>query len=323
MRRLFMSSEYLSGQRLSVELGISRSAVWQHIQGLRARGYEIEALPRCGYRIVSTPGQLVKEEIKRNLRTSILGRKIIDLDCTTSTNDLARREARRGAKEGLVVLAEEQTKGRGRRGRSWYSSPGGIYFSLLLRPRLEPGRASSLTLLAAVSMVELLAQLYGLEAGIKWPNDIILEGKKLAGILTEMGADTESIDYLIIGIGLNANQRSADWPEEIAELATSLRIQLGKEVDRALIAAGLLERMEALYSSLGEKGAIESMIARAREYSVLLGKAVTIKTIHEKFRGQALDLTPEGALLVRRENGKKEKLWAGDVSIGSRESDNN
>ncbi|TDT50317.1 biotin--[acetyl-CoA-carboxylase] ligase [Fonticella tunisiensis] len=307
------SRDYVSGEDISSSLGISRAAVWKHIKGLKEEGYEIESSSKKGYRLLESPDVLTYKELKNLLTTNYIGRKIVYLESTTSTNDIAKEYAEKGEKEGLVVIAEVQTKGRGRMGRRWIT-PGrdSISITILLRPEISPYMAPSITPVLAVSVVEMLREITGFEIGIKWPNDVVLDRKKVCGILTEMSAEIDVVKYIIVGIGINVNQETFD--NEIENIATSLRKYSGKKYDRKAILSGILNRFERNYELFKKEG-IGPFIEDLKKYSVLIGKKVLISGINEEYEAEAIDIDDDGALLVRLENGDVKKVLSGDVSI--------
>ena len=245
---------YLSGEEMAKRLGVSRTAVWKHIQELRRDGYDIVSHSRSGYSLQSAPDTLRPEEIKNGLRTRRIGREIRFYPTVDSTNLEAKRLAQQGAPDGLIVVAEEQGKGRGRLERSFFSPAGkGIWFSVILRPDFLPQEAPKCTLLSAVAVAQ-AAEDFGMKGGIKWPNDVLADGRKLVGILTEMSAEMERIHYVIIGTGINVNIAEEDFPEDLRDKATSLSQLKGEEIPRAAFFRAVLEHMDALYDSILREG---------------------------------------------------------------------
>lgn len=305
--------DYVSGEEISRILGVSRTAVWKHINGLKDEGYSIESSSKKGYRLTKSPDILSYEELKEQLNTKYIGRKILYLEEATSTNDVAREYAERGEPEGFSVIAEVQTKGRGRMGRKWIT-PGNdsIAVTMLLRPQISPWMAPSITPVLAVSIVEALRETTGLEAGIKWPNDIVLNRKKLCGILTEMNAEVDMVKHIIIGMGLNVNQES--FPEEIEGVATSLREYSGRNHDRRTILSGILNRFEVNYEAFKREG-IKPFIGALKKYSVLIGSIVTVATLNEEYEAEAVDIDSDGSLIVSLADGSRKRIISGDVSI--------
>lgn len=305
--------DYTSGEALSDKLGLSRTAVWKYVEALRRKGYRIEALPAQGYRLLEVPDRLTQLELSPLLNTQDLGRTIHARDSLSSTNDLAFSLASEGASHGEVVIAEHQTKGKGRRGRAWESPPGlNLYASIVLRPELPPQRAPELTLLGAVALAETLREAGAQRAEIKWPNDVLIEGRKVAGVLTELSADTERIRFAILGIGVNLNSRLADFPPELAEAATSLREARGEVVPRALFTAALFSTLEKWLFIHADEG-FEPVRARWSALSSTLGHEVVVRSERSELRGVAQEIDETGALLIRTSDGKVERVFSGDV----------
>jgi BirA family biotin operon repressor/biotin-[acetyl-CoA-carboxylase] ligase len=301
--------EYLSGDEIASRLGISRQGLWKHIQDLKDSGYDIVAVPHLGYRLESSPDRLFALEIAHGLNTKFIAKKIHYFDYLSSTMDLAMQLGIQAAPHGTLVLAEAQTKGRGRLGRSWFSPKyKGIYFSLILRPEISPSASPVLTLLAAVSICEAIKKVVGLDAQIKWPNDIFICNKKISGILTEMNAEVDKVNFVVIGIGLNANN---DKKSLIAQ-ATSLKEQAGQPVSRVLLLQELLRRIENNYSLLEDKGT-QIIIDKWRSFSLTLGRRVKVYCQDKHIEGQAVDIDQDGALLIRKDSGLTQKVFSGDV----------
>jgi BirA family biotin operon repressor/biotin-[acetyl-CoA-carboxylase] ligase len=304
--------DFTSGEALSSKLGLSRTAVWKHVEALRGKGYRIEAVPARGYRLVEVPDRLTALELSPLLSTRELGRTLHFHEKVGSTNELAFRLAHDGAEHGEIVVTEQQTAGKGRRGRVWVSPPGlNLYFSAILRPELPPQRAPELTLVAAVALAEVLREAGG-EAFIKWPNDVQIDGRKVAGILTELSAEPERVHFVVLGVGVNLNSQPEHFPEELRPTATSLAIVRGQRVPRALLAASLWNRLEEWLDLHLETG-FDAVRQRWKELSSTLGQDVLVRTDRREFRGLAEDIDPSGALLVRTEDGSVERVLAGDV----------
>ncbi len=302
--------DYISGDQISHRLGITRQALWKHIQELKEAGYDIVAVPHLGYRLISSPDRLFAFEVSRGLNTKFIGRKIYYFDVLTSTMNAAMQLGIKSAPEGALVLAESQTKGKGRLGRSWFSPKyKGIYLSLLLKPEILPASASILTLLAAVSICQAIKEITGLDAEIKWPNDILIGHKKLGGILTELSAEMDKINFVIIGIGLNVNNDK----KTLVSAATSLKEQKKENINRISLLQEILRKIEANYLLFREKGA-QPIIEKWREYSITLGRRVKVYCHKEHIEGEALDIDRDGGLLVRKDSGLTAKVMAGDVA---------
>lgn len=306
-------NEYLSGQYLADLIGCSRTAVWKHMEELRKEGFELEAVRSKGYRIVSVPEKVSPNEIALGLKTTTLGKHIHYEDTVESTQKIALRLSLEGAEEGTVVIAEEQTGGRGRLGRQFYSPKyTGIWMSIILRPTLPPQKAPQLTLVTAVAIVQAIEKITALRPEIKWPNDILINGKKATGILTELQAESDRIDSVIIGIGLNVNQKKEDFPEELRSIATSLFIESGKKVNRAELTRQLLLELENLYFLYLKEGFLP--IKHLWEsYAVSIGKMITARMLNGILRGKALGITEDGVLLMEDEKGEVHQIYSADI----------
>lgn len=305
---------FLSGEDIGRELSITRAAVWKGIKKLREEGYEIEAVTNRGYRLTNPETMYNKRELEQGLKTKTMGQSIYFYEETDTTNNRARELALEGAPEGTLVVAEKQTAGRGRRGKVWESPLGtGIWMSLVLRPQIMPAEASVLTLLCGLATAEAIEAETGLSAGIKWPNDILINGKKAVGILTEMDCEMSEVHFVIPGIGINVN--TASFPPEIADIATSLYLECGKTVSRRRLVHKVLGRLEEHYETFLRTASFTAMLEDYRKHCITLGKEVHVLG-REPFFAEALDITPEGELLVRRaDNGKEEVVFSGEVSI--------
>ncbi len=305
----------LSGEELSRQLHISRTAVWKHVQSLKADGYAIQSLPKKGYLLLEVPDRLYPQEIAAHLQTKWLGHSIYYRDKVDSSNNVAKKLANEGCADGLLVVAEEQGAGKGRLQRGWLSPYGrGIWFSVVLKPPFLPQEAAKCTLLAAVAVVKGVNSLQGVEARIKWPNDILLQGRKLVGILTEMSAEFGHINYVVIGIGINTTVRREDYPPELRPLAISLADAAQEPFTRAELLARILGHMEELYERAVWEG-FAPILEEWRRYSCTLGQQVKVIAPDGTYLGTALDIDQEGLLLVRKADGQVEKVVAGDVSI--------
>ncbi|WP_240688920.1 biotin--[acetyl-CoA-carboxylase] ligase [Ammoniphilus sp. YIM 78166] len=305
--------EFLSGESLSQALQCSRTAIWKHIEELRVEGYQFEAVRRSGYRLVAVPDIPYPEEVMSGLDTRILGKVVHFFPTIDSTQHRAHALAKEGAPEGTVVIADEQVGGKGRLGRVWHSPPStGISMSLLLRPKLELHRCPQLTLLAAVALVEAIRQETGLPVTIKWPNDILLNGKKICGILTELNAESDCINYLIIGMGINVNTPS--FPEEIGQIATSLMLEKGEPVKRVKLIQNILGKLEDLYAQYLEEG-FAPIKARWESHAISIGKRVIIRQLSGTMVGMALGIDDDGVLLVQKDDGSLEKVYSADIEI--------
>jgi len=305
----------LSGAEMSKILGISRSAVWKHIKSLRREGYRIEAKPASGYQLVSVPEHPTPWEIQSGLRTEQFGKKIYAFPQIASTNEVAFRLALNGAEEGHVVVAESQTKGKGRMGRQWESPAGlNIYLSIILRPKMLPSKTPLITLMAAVACAEAIDEVVGLIPAIKWPNDLMIGMKKLGGILTEADIELDGINFVVVGIGINVNMPPSAFPPSIKEIATSLLEAGGRNVSRTALTQAILQHLEQWYARLGQ-GRGEEIRMRWEELSLVRGQEIEVTFMEEVVRGTALEIDEDGALLVQINNGTIRRVVAGDVTV--------
>ena len=308
--------EYVSGEAMSRALGISRAGVWKAIEGLRQEGYTISSAPNRGYRLEDAPDKLRAGELSGPLAGALVGSKLMCLDVVDSTNTECKRQAVAGAEEGLVVMAEEQTGGRGRRGRGFQSPKGkGLYLSALFRPDLEPGQVSDFTAWVAVAVCDGIEACCGIRPQIKWTNDIILNGKKLVGILTELSlvSETNTLDYMVTGIGVNVNQAVEDFSPEIQEMATSLSMVLGRPVRRADLAAQIILALDRMYAGYPEDRA--EYLKKYRAGCITTGHQVQLITPAARRQAFALEIDDDFNLVVELYNGKRETISAGEVSV--------
>ena len=311
---LRQTDAFVSGEEIGRQLSISRAAVWKGIRKLRQEGYEIEAVTNRGYRLISPETMYNRQELETGMKTRYMGHPIYFYAETDSTNNRIRQLAVEGAVEGTLAVAEVQTMGRGRRGKQWSSPVGsGAWFSLLLRPDIPPAEASVLTLLGGLAVCRALEDISGMQPVIKWPNDILLNGKKLVGILTEMDCEMSQVHFVVLGIGINVNTKA--FPPELEEVATSLFLESGKTFSRKLVVQKTMERLEEYYDIFLAAGGFAPLLDEYRRRCVTLGREVTV--LEEKsFLATALDVTPEGELLVRRsDTGEEMVIYSGEVSI--------
>ncbi|WP_372995110.1 biotin--[acetyl-CoA-carboxylase] ligase [Lutispora sp.] len=309
-------NRYLSGQELSAKFGISRTAIWKHINKLKEEGYVIESATNKGYVLIESPDILNPVEIKELLKTKFIGRDIIYLDSVDSTNSYGKRMAEGDFWDGTVIIAEEQTSGRGRLGRDWVSPKGkGIWMTIMLKPDIKPNLASQVTLIAAVAVLKAIKSIYNMDIMIKWPNDLVVNGKKVCGILTELGAEIERINYLCVGIGINANSEESDFINKALDTATSIKIATSIKVERKELIARILTVFENYYSLFLEKGSIGFMIEEYKKYLINIGKEVRLITKNEEIQAKAEDITNEGHLLVRLKDGTLKEISSGEVSV--------
>lgn len=314
LKMLRESGAYVSGQELCETFGVSRTAIWKVINQLKDEGYQIEAVRNKGYHLCGGPDVLSGDEIASYLRTDWAGQNLVYYDETDSTNTQAKTLAEYGGAHGTLVVADKQCAGKGRRGRSW-SSPSGssIYMSLLLKPDMNPNKASMLTLVMAQSVAEAIREQEGLDAKIKWPNDIVIGGRKVCGILTEMSAEVDYIHYVVIGVGINVNME--EFPEEIRATATSLRIEQGHEVKRAELIACVMRRFEEHYQLFIKTGDLSGMRDVYNALLVNRDREVCVLEPQNEYRAHAIGINENGELLVRREDGEVTAIYAGEVSV--------
>lgn len=307
---------FVSGEIISRELNVSRTAIWKHINTLRKAGYVIEAVPSRGYQMVSAPDVLSAEEISAQLKTGLIGKCLVCRSETSSTNSDAFRLAEQGADEGTVVLADSQSGGKGRMGRVWVSPQGvNLYASIILRPQVMPYEAAQLTFLSAVAVARSIELVAGLKPEIKWPNDVLISGRKIAGLLNEMSSETDRVNFVILGIGVNLNMNSEQFPQDLRYPATSLLLELGHPVQRAQFAAVMLNELDRLYTDFLAKGFgpvreewQQRCNAAGRRIEVSDGGAVMQSGL---FAG----IDTDGALLMRLDSGGTERVISGDVRV--------
>ena len=306
----------VSGADLAEQLGISRAAVWARIQELRRLDYDVEAGPHFGYRLMRSPDVLHADDLLSRLGpTKVVGRDIRVFEQTTSTNDVIEKLARDGVKEGVVVFAESQTRGRGRLGRKWTSpAKRGLWFSVLLRPDLRPQETTRLNVASATALRRAIESQTGLKPEIKWPNDILIQGKKVAGILTELSGELDHVKYVVLGIGVDVNLSQGDFPAELRKLATSLKAELGKPVSRPELAVVILRELDLDYARI-TSGQFAAVADEWEEHGTTIGQEVTIRTGDRRIRGRAESLGEDGELLLRTEHGHLERIIGGDVTL--------
>ena len=302
-----------SGGRIAKEIGVSRSTVWRWVQRLRELGVKVKGRPATGYFLEQVPDILTPDMVRQRLKGSLFGKRIYHFFKTDSTNRVALELGHAGEPEGAIVLAEEQTAGRGRAGRSWNSErAAGIYATLLLRPRLAPVQAPLLTMMAGLSAHTAVQAVTGLTVDLKWPNDLLIRGKKAGGILTEMHAEPGQVRFVIVGIGLNVNQEK--FAGELASIATSLRIETGKPQSRMEVLVRLLREFEGDYNRFLREG-VASVAARFEAVSSYAkGQRVRVTNGSESYAGMTAGLGPEGLLQVKRDDGEMVTVIAGDVA---------
>lgn len=306
---------YLSGQHIAELIGCSRTAVWKHIEELRKEGFELEAVRRKGYRIVKTPEKITADELRLGLTTKFIGKDVHYEETVDSTQKIAHRLAYNDAPEGTVIIAEEQVTGRGRMARRWHSPKyTGIWMSIILRPNIPLPKAPQLTLLTAVAIVQAIEELTGLIPEIKWPNDILIKGKKVTGILTELEAEADRINSVIIGIGINVNQTKEDFPSDIQQIATSLLLEKGEKVSRADLIKGIFTNLEKLYLLYLEEGFLPIKLLW-ESYAISIGKKITARTLTQSIIGKAQGITDDGVLIIEDDQGKIHHVYSADIEL--------
>lgn len=314
LRLLRSADGYISGQELCNRFGVSRTAVWKAINQLKEAGYEIEAQQNKGYKLMAAPDLMTEAEIKSLMHTDWVAKEVLYFDTIDSTNIKAKELAEKGYPSGTLVVADKQESGKGRRGRSWVSPSGtGIFMTLMIKPDINPNNASMLTLVAALAVAKAITSVTGEEAMIKWPNDIVVNGKKVCGILTEMNAQFDYINHIVVGIGINVHNES--FPEEISQMASSLMIEAGgKRFHRAQIIAETMSYFEQYYDTFLKT---QDLSALVREYDELLvnrNKSVRVLDPKEPFDGKAMGITPKGELIVDTWESRK-LVSSGEVSV--------
>lgn len=321
---------------MSRKLGISRTAIWKHIQTLKGEGYKIVSQKRLGYSLSSVPDLLLPYEIERGLKTKILGKRIYHFREIGSTNDFAIELVRKGIEEEAIVVAETQAKGKGRLGREWSSPFGGLWISIILKPKILPTQAPRMTIIAALGVAKTIRKLYSLKALIKWPNDVLIRSKvgtirangrmrkkgsrvfkKVCGILTEMSAEQDTVNYVVIGIGANLNIDIKKFPIEFRKNTTSIEKELSHKIDRVEFTKRMLEEIENFYLIFKQRG-FAPILQEWKKISATLGKGVKAVSGRRIIEGKAIDIDSDGALIIETKEGKQEKILAGDVTLITR-----
>lgn len=314
LRLLKETDGYVSGQELCEHFGVSRTAVWKVIKQLEAEGYEIEALRNKGYRLRQSGDILTKAELESSIDTEWAGSNILYFDETDSTNTAAKRAAEAGAPHGTLVVADYQSMGKGRRGKSWAAPHGvGIWMSLVMRPELHPRCASMLTLVAAMAVSEGIEETTGVESKIKWPNDIVVGGKKICGILTEMSTELECINYVVTGMGINVNNE--DFPEEIDKVATSLYLETGKSMGRSVIVNAVMAAFERNYGIFMKTGDMSGLVEAYNSRLANKDNEVKVLAAGGEYTGISQGIDEDGELLVQTEDKEVHRVISGEVSV--------
>ena len=307
--------EYISGEVLAKKLGVSRVAIWKQIQRLKNMGYKIIADQNIGYCLISRPDLLLPQEIQNGLSTNYIGRKIYYFPKLESTNIIAKEKAthkEEGVNEGTIVIAERQSAGKGRLGRKWFSPTGGIWLSIILYPQLSPSYIPRITLMTAVAVVKAIERCAQIKGQIKWPNDILINEKKVCGILTEMSAELDLINWVVVGIGINVDIKKQEFPEDIREKTTSLKEALRKEISRVRLVQIFLKEFERYYELL-KKREISLILKEWKSYSHTLGKKIKINIGENIVTGEAININEEGTLILKKGDGELIEIISGTI----------
>jgi BirA family biotin operon repressor/biotin-[acetyl-CoA-carboxylase] ligase len=308
-------NEYVSGEQLSVLLQCSRTAVWKHIENLRRQGYLFSAVPRKGYKLLSKPEALSAAKLMKGMETKTFGRVLRIYDEVDSTQNVAHGLVRQGEAEGTLVLAEQQNAGRGRMGRKWFSPKGkGIWMSLILKPTIAMQFTPQLTLLVAVALCRAIQAYVPHQVGIKWPNDLLIQGRKVSGILLESSAEDERLNYVIVGIGISANLTTEDYPEELKQKATSLLLEIGQPVDREQLICDILLQLEKLMELYMQQG-FAPIRTLWEALTISLHQPIRIQTSKGWIEGIADSIDEMGALIMTKPDGESLKLYSGDIEL--------
>lgn len=313
---LASNGEAVSGQQLADEFNVSRTAIWKHMKTLQEEGYSFETIKKKGYVLTGVPNTVTAAQIKAELQTEQFGQDIYYYDVVDSTQNIAHRLAQDGAKHGTVVISEEQTAGKGRLMRPWESTrQKGIWLTVILRPDVPPHRAPQFTLVTAVAVVQALQELLvQAKPQIKWPNDVLINGRKCTGILTEMQAESDVIQALLIGIGINVSQSEADFPKELQSIATSLKLEEGIDIDRSKLIATLLHKLE-IYTALYVTDGFDQIRKLWEANSCTIGQRLEVTTARETFIGEAIGITNDGVLRVQKDDGEVKEIYTADIKI--------
>jgi len=304
------SHDVLSGQQLADMLGVSRTAIWKQVNALRSLGYEIQATRNKGYRLLSSPDIPLEAEVAKGLQTTVIGRSLQYFPSLSSTNSYATSLIQKGVDEGTVVVADIQTTGRGRKQRPWSSPSGGLWFSVILYPPLPPTKAMLVTMASSIAVAETFQQMLGLYAFIKWPNDVLINGKKVCGVLTELDAEMDQLHYMVVGIGINVNN---DLEPSLDHIATSLQQEMESKVSRIQLLREILKRLDDYYTLL-LRGKGEHIRATWLSYTTLLDKTISVTTVNAELKGTVVSVDDDGSLLLRTERGI-ERILSGDITL--------
>ena len=316
LKRLFQADgQPVSGQDIADEFGLSRTAIWKYVKDLEIEGYEIGTVRKKGYYLIAVPDRVNEANVKKHLKATTFGKQIKYFETCESTQLIAHEEAQNGAPNGTVIISEEQTSGKGRMSRPWDSAARkGIWMSVIARPALTPQKAPQMTLVAAVAVTRAIQEVTGLEPSIKWPNDILIKGKKVTGILTELQADPDRVKAVILGIGINVNQTEDDFPDELKTIATSLKIELGHSINRAELIAKTLQFLEQ-YTELYVSHGFSPIKLLWEGYSNTAGRRIRAVMFNETIEGTALGISDEGVLELRLDDGTIRGIFSADIEF--------
>ncbi len=314
LNELKNAEDYISGEALSSSLNVSRAAIWKHMKNLKSKGYLIEGVSNKGYKLISSPDLINKSELLSLIKTSTLGKNVIYFDDINSTNIKGKELAQKDIEDGSLIITEKQTLGNGRFNRKWFSPSGGLWFSLVLRPNIPPTEAPKITQIAAASVYKTLKDL-NINSTIKWPNDVLLNDKKLCGILAEMKCDMDQVHYLILGIGLNVNINENDFDESVKSTATSLKIQFNKQFNRNKILADFLNHFEVLYNRFLTTLDLSETISICKNHSNIFGKKAKLITYNNEEIVTCVSLSDAGDLIVKDSNGIEKAVLTGEISF--------
>lgn len=314
LRLLKESNTYISGQQLCEQFQVSRTAVWKVIDQLKKEGYQIEAVRNKGYRLINSPDVMSKAEIESLMDTKWAGSNVVYYDEIDSTNNRAKKAGDNKAPHGTLFVADMQVAGKGRRGRVWQSPAGSsIYMTILLYPEISPLKAPQLTLVMAIAVAEGIKEVTGLDTKIKWPNDIVVNGRKICGILTEMSTEIDYINHVVIGAGINVNQD--DFPEDIRKTASSLKMELGKQVKRSELIAAIMKSFEKDYEIFVKTEDLSGLQELYNSMLVNLDRDVKVLEPGNEYEAHALGINKTGELIVRTAEGEEKEIYAGEVSV--------
>jgi len=314
LRLLKESNTYISGQQLCEQFQVSRTAVWKVIDQLKKEGYQIEAVRNKGYRLIDSPDVMSKAEIESLMDTKWAGSNVVYYDEIDSTNNRAKEAGDNKAPHGTLFVADMQVAGKGRRGRVWQSPAGSsIYMTILLYPEISPLKAPQLTLVMAIAVAEGIKEVTGLDTKIKWPNDIVVNGRKICGILTEMSTEIDYINHVVIGAGINVNQD--DFPEDIRKTASSLKMELGKQVKRSELIAAIMKSFEKDYEIFVKTENLSGLQELYNSMLVNLDRDVKVLEPGNEYEAHALGINKTGELIVRTAEGEEKEIYAGEVSV--------